>query len=120
MLLSDGLTLRWQEGNSIGSVLLADIQKVLIGTLAVRFGQGRLASTYVRFVLNSGAECALPPNIASGLRAQSWRRLKGLMTHIRTVSHVPVEAIREPDIILAGWKDEPYDAASGAESGKVV
>ncbi|MEW6303573.1 MAG: hypothetical protein AB1705_08890 [Verrucomicrobiota bacterium] len=106
MLASDGCRLRWQDGKASGSVLLADIRKVLIGTKTDQIGDDVMGWTYVRFALRSGAECDLPSNIASGLRAQSWRRLRQLVTHIRTVSDVPVESIREPGVILEGWKDE--------------
>ena len=106
MLVSDGSTLRWQDDKATGSVPLAEIRKVLIGTQTTQIGDSVMGWTYVRFALRSGAECALPPNIASGLRAQSWRRLKQLVTHIRTVSDVPVEPINEPGVVLKGWKDE--------------
>lgn len=106
VLVSDSATLRWQDGKATGSVLLTEIRKVLIGTQTTQIGDSVMGWTYVRFVLSSGAECALPPNIASGLGAQSWRRLKKLVTHIRTVSDVSVEPINEPGVVLKGWKDE--------------
>jgi hypothetical protein len=106
MLLSDGFMLRWQDGKASGSVSLADIRKVLIGTKTTQIGDAIMDWTYVRFALSSGAKCDLPPNIASGLRAKRWRRLRQLVTHIRTVSDVPVEPICEPGVILKGWKDE--------------
>ena len=106
MLVSDGSTLRWQDDKATGSVPLTEIRKVLIGTRTTQIGDSVMGWTYVRFVLSSGAEWALPPNIASGLRAQNWRRLKQLVTHIRTVSDVPVEPINEPGVVLEGWEDE--------------
>ncbi len=106
MLLSDGFMLRWQDGKASGSVSLADVRKLLIGTKTTQIGDGVMGWTYVRFALSSGAECDLPPNIAAGLRAQSWRRLRKLVAHIRTVSEVSVEAISEPGVVLEGWKDE--------------
>jgi len=106
LLTIDGSTLRWQDGKVTGNVQIADIRRVLIGATNTQIGDGVIGWTYIRFVLSSGAECTLPPNIASGLRAQSWRRLKQLVAHIRTVSDVPVEAIDEPGVVLRGWKDE--------------
>ena len=106
MLVSDGSTLRWQDGKATGSVPLIEIRKVLIGTRTTQIGDSIMGWTYVRFVLNSGVECALPSNIASGLSAQSWRRLKQLTTHIRTVSDLTIEPINEPGVILKGWKDD--------------
>ncbi len=106
-LLSDGGTLHWQEGKATGSVPLAEIRKVLIGARKpVQIGDDFLGWTYVRFQLRSGAEQALPPNIASGLRARKWRYLKRLVSHMRTVSNVPVEPIVEPDLTTDGWEDE--------------
>lgn len=108
-LMSDGSTLHWQEGKDVGSVPLAEIRKVVIGVRRpVRVGDsGVLGWTYVRFQLRSGAEQALPPNIASGLRSRNWRHLKRLVSHVRTVSNVPVEPISEPDLTIEGWVDEP-------------
>ncbi len=106
-LFSDSSTLRWQDGKATDSVPLPDIRKVLIGAKTIRIGGNSVMGwTYVRFALSSGTECELPPNIASGLRARGWRRLRQLVTHIRTVSDVPVEPISEPGVILEGWKDE--------------
>lgn len=109
MLVSDGATLRWQDDKVTGSVKLADIRRVLIGATATQVGDGVMGRTHIRFALSSGDECVLPPNIASGLRAQSWRRLKQLVAHIRTVYDVPVEAIDEPGVVLRGWKDDRSD-----------
>jgi len=111
MLVSDGSMLRWQDGKASGSVSLADIRKVLIGAKTKQVGDGVMGWTYVRFALSSGAERDLPPNIASGLRAQSWRRLRKLVAHIRTVSDVQVEPINESGVVLEGWKDETERAA---------
>jgi hypothetical protein len=116
MLVSDGCTLRWQERKEVGSVALAQIRKVLIG---VRKSGGHTDLdrdwTYIRFQLSNGTEQALPPNIASGLRSRNWRHLKRLVSHIRTVSEVPVEPIREADLSLDGWEDEPQHAADGSQ-----
>ena len=106
MLLSDGVRLRWQDGKTSGNLPLADIRKVLFGARTVQTGDSVVGFTFVRFALSSGAECVLPPNIASGLRANSWRRLKQLMAHIRTISNVPVEPINEPGVVLNGWDDK--------------
>ncbi len=106
-LLSDGRALHWQEGKKTGSLPLADIRKVLIGARnPVQIGRSFLGWTCVRFQLRNGTEQALPPNIASGLRSRKWRRLKQLVSHIRTVSNVPVEPIAEPDMTAGGWQDE--------------
>jgi hypothetical protein len=106
-LLSDGRTLHWQEGKVSGSVPLAEIREVLIGARKpVQIGDTYLGWTYVRFRLKNGAEQALPPNIASGLRSRKWRHLKRLVAHIRTTFNVPVEPIREPDLTTDGWEDE--------------
>ncbi|HEU5125017.1 MAG TPA: hypothetical protein VFW05_13260 [Verrucomicrobiae bacterium] len=106
-LSCDSSTLRWQDGKATDSVRLRDIRKVLIGAKTIRIGGNSVMGwTYVRFTLSSGTECELPPNIASGLRARSWRRLRQLVTHIRIVSEVTVEPISEPGVILEKWKDE--------------
>ena len=65
MLVSDGVTLRWQDDKVTGSVQLTDIRRVLIGATAIQVGDGVIGWTYIKFVLSSGDECALPPNIAS-------------------------------------------------------
>jgi hypothetical protein len=115
-LLSDGRTLHWQEGKKTGSVPLADIRKVLIGARnPVQIGDSFLGWTYVRLQLRNGTEQALPPNIASGLRSRKWRYLKRLVSHIRMVSGVTVEPIREPDVTIAGWEDEPEHRADGSQ-----
>lgn len=106
MLSSDGFILRWKDGKASGSVSLADIRKVRIGAETTQIGDGIMGWTYVRFALRSGAECDLPPNIASGLRAHGWRRLRQLVAHIRSVTDVTVEPISEPGVTLEGWKDE--------------
>lgn len=106
-LSCDSSMLHWQDGEATGSVRLLDIRKVLIGAKTTRIGKSVMGWTYVRFTLSSGIECELPPNIASGLRARSWRRLQRLVTHIRTVSEVTVEPISEPGVVLEKWKDEP-------------
>jgi len=107
-LLSDGRTLQWQEGKRIGSVPLAEIQRVRIGVgKPARWGDGPvLNDTHVRLKLRSGAEEALPPNIANGLRAWNWRHLKRLLAYIRTVHPVRVEIISEPGVTAEGWEDE--------------
>ncbi len=117
-LLSDGSTLYWQEGKETGCIPLAQIRKVLIGVRKpARVGFGAVSWTFVRFLLSNGAEEALPPGIGSGLRSRNWRHLKRLVSHIRTVSPVSVEAINEPDLSLEGWEDEPHAASSGGVAG---
>jgi len=109
-LLSDGVTLSWQEGKEMGSVPLAQIRKVLIGTRRpIQVGGNMLGWTYVRLQMKTGTEQALPPNIASGLGSRKWRLLKRLVSHIRTVSDVQVEPINEPDVTIEGWEDAPVD-----------
>jgi hypothetical protein len=116
-LLSDGRTLRWQEGKEVGSVPMAEIRKVLIGVRRpVKIGGSVLGWTYVRFLLRTGAEQPLPPSIAAGLRSRRWRHLKRLVSHIRTISNVLVEPIREPDLSTDGWEDEP-GASNGGPTG---
>ncbi len=115
-LLSDGVTLHWQEGQKSGSVPLVQIQKVLIAEQKpVQIGDSVLGWTHVRLRLRTGAEQALPPNIASGLRSRKWRHLKRLVSHIRTVSPVSVEPMNGPDLTTGGWEDEqlvPTNAAA--------
>jgi len=117
MLVSDGCTLRWQERKEVGSVALAQIRKVLIGVRKPGRVDLDIGSTHIRFQLRNGTEQALPPNIASGLRSRNWRRFKRLMSHIRTVSEVPVEPIREADLTLEGWEDEQIAPADREERG---
>ncbi len=106
-LLSDGSTLYWQEGKETGSVPLAQIRKILIGVKRpARVGFGAVSWTFVRFLLSNGEEQALPPSLASGLRARKWGHLKRLVSHIRKISNVPVEPIPDPDLTADGWKDE--------------
>jgi hypothetical protein len=106
-LLSDGITLHWQEGKKCGSVPLVQIRKVLIAARKpVQIGDGFMEWTHVRLQLRTGAEHALPPNIASGLRSRKWRLLKRLVSHIRTVSPVLVEPMNGPDLTAGGWEDE--------------
>jgi len=106
MLVSDGVTLRWQDDKVKGSVALRDIRRILIGETITQIGDGVIGWTYIRFELRSGSTCVLPPNIARGLSARKWRRLKHLVAHIRTVGDVPVEAINEPGMFLKRWKDD--------------
>jgi hypothetical protein len=108
-LLSDGVTLQWQEGKKIGSVPVAQVRKILIGVQKpIQIGDGGvLGWTHIRFRLSTGTEHALPPNIASGLSSWKWRLLKRLVSHIRTVTNVSVEPIVGQDLTLEGWKDEP-------------
>jgi hypothetical protein len=106
-LLSDGRTLHWQDGKESGSVRLAEICKVLIGARRpVQIGGTFLGWTYIRFLLRNGTERELPPDLAQGLRARKWQKLKRLVSHIRTVGNVPVEPIGEANLTTDGWEDE--------------
>src|SRR3954453_3961354 len=84
-LLCDGRTLHWQEGKRTGSVPLAEIRKVrIVVGKPVQCGDGPvLQSIHVGFKLRSGAEEALPQNIAQGLASWNWRHLKRLLAYIR-------------------------------------
>ena len=115
-LLCDDRTLHWQEGKKTGSVPLTEIRKVRIGVgMPVQCGDGPvLQSTHVRFMLRSGAEEALPPNIAQGLRSWNWRHLKRLLAYIRTVTPVQVESISEPGVTAEGWENELGGAVNAA------
>ena len=114
-LLSNGDTLHWQEGKETGSVRLAEIRKVLIGARRpIRTGGTFFGWTHVRFLLTNGTERELPPNLAQGLRARRWRPLKRLVSHIRTVSDVPVEPIGEASLTTDGWEDEPTASPKGS------
>ncbi len=116
-LVSDGQSLHWQDRKKTGSVPLAGIQKILIGAKRpVQVGENSLDWTYVTLQLNSGARHDLPPNLAQGLRARKWRKLKELVAQLRTVSTVKVEQINKPDVDLGGWEDEPKKAAAKTDT----
>lgn len=106
-LVSDGQSLIWQDRKKSGRVPLGAIRKILIGAQKpVQAGDNVVSWTYVTFLLNSGARHDLPPNLANGLRARRWRKLKNLLYELRAVSNVQVEQINKPDVDLGEWEDE--------------
>jgi hypothetical protein len=106
-LSSNGTNLTWQEGKETGTLPLGEVRKVLIGVRKpANVGFAAVSWTFVRFHLRNGTEVTLPPGIGAGLRSQRWRHLRRLVSHIRTISNVPVEAIDEPDLSVEGWQDE--------------
>lgn len=111
-LVSDGRSLLWQDRKKTGSVPLGAIRKILIGVRKpVQVGEGSMDWTYVTLVLSSGARQDLPPNLANGLRARRWRKLKELLGELRAVSNVQVERINKPDVDLGGWEDRKEPAS---------
>jgi hypothetical protein len=104
-LTSDGSALHWQEGKARGRLPLADIQKILIGVQQTK-AEVVWSRAYIRFVLKTGTVQHLPPGLAKGLYSRNWQHFKRLVSHIRTVSIVPVEPIQEPEMKTDGWTDE--------------
>lgn len=104
-LVSDGRLLTWQENNKTDTVDMKNIKKILVG---VGHSTGRVSysTTYIKLRLANGKEKSLLPNIANGLRAGNWRRLKQLIAHVRTVTPVVVEPINDPDLSIEGWTEE--------------
>jgi hypothetical protein len=106
-LVSDGRLLQWQDRKKTGSVPLAEIKKILIGvSKPVQAGDSVVSWTYVTLQLTSGAKHELPPNLANGLCAWKWKKLKELVAHLRTLSEVKVEPIDIPGTSVHGWEDD--------------
>jgi len=101
-LVSDGQRLSWQEGRETGHVELRQMTAILVSQpVRHRFGW-----TFIRFRLSDGSERQLPPNMAQGLRARDWRRLKELIRYIQTITPVTVEPLDDPYAIIEGVTDE--------------
>jgi hypothetical protein len=111
-LVSDGQLLTWQEKNQTGTVAMKNVTKILVGV-----GRPQTRSmplqTCIRFAQADGREKSLPPNIANGLRAGNWRRLRQLIAHIRTITPVVVEPFDDPDLNIEGWTDEQGAEGTG-------